>query len=127
MQWNNGEQAGFTDGIPWLKINENYKRINVESQDKDENSVRSFYKKMIEIRSKSDVLKQGAFTLIKATKSLFLYERKFDGRRIIVILNFSKRIQKAPYFGNVLISNYDKKEYDGVLQPYESIVLEAAK
>ena len=50
MQWTDGENAGFTTGKPWLRVNENYKKINAESQINDPDSVRSFYKKLIALR-----------------------------------------------------------------------------
>lgn len=125
MQWNNHKNAGFTDGIPWLKVNSNYKEINVNSQINDVGSIRSYYKKMIALRSSSDVLQQGSFKLVKATKHLFIYERVLGSKTLKVVLNFSKRVQNAPYDGRILMSNYDRTKYDGVLQPYESIVLEA--
>jgi oligo-1,6-glucosidase len=54
MQWNNQENAGFTKpGIKtWIKINPNFKEINVENQLKDFNSVFHYYKKLIELRKK---------------------------------------------------------------------------
>ena len=42
VQWNNREHAGFTTGTPWLMVNPNYTRINVEAQENDENSVLAF-------------------------------------------------------------------------------------
>ena len=42
MQWSCKENAGFTTGIPWMKINENYAEINAEEQLSDENSVYHF-------------------------------------------------------------------------------------
>ena len=50
MQWTDGENAGFTTGKPWLKVNANYTKINAESQMNDPESVRSFYKKLIALR-----------------------------------------------------------------------------
>ena len=50
MQWTDGENAGFTAGTPWLKINPNYTDINVEAELADENSVLHFYKKLIALR-----------------------------------------------------------------------------
>ncbi len=32
MQWDDSENAGFTTGTPWLKVNANYKQINAASQ-----------------------------------------------------------------------------------------------
>lgn len=39
MQWDDSENAGFTIGEPWLKVNPNYKKINVKAQERDENSI----------------------------------------------------------------------------------------
>lgn len=46
VQWSAEENAGFTTGKPWLKVNPNYTSINVAAQEKDENSVLSFYKNL---------------------------------------------------------------------------------
>ena len=39
MQWNDKENAGFTTGKPWLKVNPNYTEINVEQAMADPNSI----------------------------------------------------------------------------------------
>lgn len=44
MQWSAAENGGFSTGTPWLKVNPNYKHINVEIQENDANSVLNFYK-----------------------------------------------------------------------------------
>ncbi len=38
MQWNSNSHAGFSGEAPWLPINENYTRINVQKQEEQENS-----------------------------------------------------------------------------------------
>ena len=45
MQWNDSDNAGFTTGKPWLKVNPNYRSINVAASIKDEDSIFHFYKK----------------------------------------------------------------------------------
>lgn len=32
MQWNDSENAGFTEGTPWIEVNSNYKEINAERE-----------------------------------------------------------------------------------------------
>ncbi len=51
MQWNSGPHAGFTDGTPWLAENENYGEINAAEQEGRADSVLSFYKKLIALRT----------------------------------------------------------------------------
>ena len=64
MQWNDRENAGFTDGTPWMKVNPNYETINVEQQKKDANSIYHFYKKMIQLRKKYEVFVYGEYRLL---------------------------------------------------------------
>lgn len=124
MQWNAGENAGFTAGRPWLKVNSNYTNINLAAQKNDPDSVSSFYSKMIALRAGSQTLKYGAFHLIRASGRLFIYEREGDEGCCRVLLNFSKRPAKAPCAGNVLISNCGRTQYDGNLLPWEAVVIE---
>lgn len=124
MQWDSSANAGFTMGQPWLGVNSNHTRINVAAQKNDPDSVRSYYKKMIALRSGSDVLKYGAFQLVAATKHLFCYDRERNGRICRVLLNFGARPQRVSASGTVLISSYGRMAYDGVLQPYEAMILE---
>ena len=124
MQWSGEANAGFTSGKPWIGVNKNHKHINVAAQKDDPDSVLSFYQQMIALRANSDVLKYGTFTLICASKNLFVFERTYEGRTYRVLLNFSKQLQKAPCDGTVLISGYGRTTYDGVLQPYEAVIID---
>src|SRR5699024_955625 len=64
MQWDATKNAGFSSGIPWLKVNPNYTDINVEAQINDPNSIYHFYKKLIKIRNEHEVLMYGNYELI---------------------------------------------------------------
>jgi oligo-1,6-glucosidase len=127
MQWSNEKNAGFTAGKPWLGINGNYKRINAAAQKEDPDSVLNFYKKMLALRASSGVLKYGGFRLVKSSKSLFIYEREKGGVTYRVLLNFGKRPAKTPCGGTVVLSNYSRAEYDGLLKPYEAVIMDIAK
>jgi oligo-1,6-glucosidase len=123
MQWNNGNNAGFTTGKPWLGVNSNYTEINMASQRNDPNSIRSYYKTMIALRAGNNVLKWGSFISVETGKSLFVYQRKLHDQTLTVLLNFSSRSVKAPYAGEVVISNYGTTAYNRELQPYEAVIL----
>lgn len=123
MQWNDSENGGFTTGKPWLSVNPNYKKINYAAEKKDPFSVRNYYKDMIAIRNSSDTLMYGKFKLLVAKNSYIAYERSLDGKRAVVLLNFSPRSVRAPFAGQVVISSAGTEEFKGVLQPYEGIVL----
>lgn len=51
MQWSGEAHGGFTKGTPWLAVNENYRELNVKEQEGREDSVLSFYKKLIALRT----------------------------------------------------------------------------
>ena len=131
MQWDTSENAGFTKGKPWLAVNPNYREINVQRDEKKENSILNFYKKMIKMRKKELGLIYGKFNpLLENDEDLFAYERIFQSNSFLVLLNFSgKNIYRAiknikAY--DVLISNYDNNQIDkeGMeLRPYEGIIL----
>jgi oligo-1,6-glucosidase len=127
MQWSAGPGADFTTGEPWLGINRNYKTINAAAQVDDPYSIWSFYKSMIALRADSDVLKYGVFRLVRASGSLFIYEREQDGQVYRVLLNFGKRPKQVPGSGNVIMSNYGRAEYNGSLKPYEAVLLDITR
>ena len=123
MQWNDGDNAGFSDGIPWLKVNENYKKINAEGQMGKDNSIRNYYKKLINLRSKSNVLKSGVMKPVKMTKKIFVYERIYEDQKWTIALNFTAKEAKMQYFGNVILSNYENSNKNK-LRAYEAIIID---
>ena len=133
MQWTDGENAGFTTGKPWLRVNENYKKINAESQINDPDSVRSFYKKLIALRKNpeyKETVVYGALEPVwEEVHNLMAYYRKGD-RTLLVVGNYQKEPQTIELAGEckkILINNYDHAAIVGnkiELQGYQFLVLE---
>ena len=94
MQWNTQENAGFTTGTPWLKVNDNYTEINVETQDTDSDSVLNYYRKLIALRKSpayKEVFAYGEFLPVyQNTSSVMAYYRKTENQRILITANFGK-------------------------------------
>jgi len=61
MQWNDSEFAGFSKKKPWIKVHENYVRLNVESLKEQKNSILNTYKKLISLRNSEPVLQYGTY------------------------------------------------------------------
>ena len=132
MQWDDSENAGFTSGQPWLKVNLNYKEINAESQLKDENSIFNYYKKLIKIRKSNPVVVYGKNELmLEENKEIFAYTRTLENEMLLVICNFTGNetefvLERKFEFKSkeLLISNYNVNENDPIdsieLKPYES-------
>ena len=97
MQWDATENAGFTDGAPWIGVNPNYPAVNVERAMADENSILHFYRRLIALRAGSETLKYGDFHMILPDDPhVFAYERSLRGERVIVCCNFSDRPVPLP-------------------------------
>lgn len=135
MQWSNKENAGFTTGMPWLKVNSNYKEINVKSQEKDADSVLNYYRKLVKVRKSSEykeVFTYGKFEPeYEDTDSIMAYYR-FDGeKRVLVAANFGKEAVEVELqypVKNIILSNRDREKAERTLQldSLEVIVLECS-
>ena len=134
MQWNSGKNAGFTEGTPWIMVNPNYKEINAEEQVDRADSVFNYYKKLIELRHKEEVIVYGHYELLMPeSEELYVYTRELENEKILVICNFTEKEVKYTLpeefeNGKILISNYDKMSADAEmeLKPYEAMVIKKA-
>ena len=123
MQWSSQAQAGFTTGTPWLPVTANYNTVNYQTQDQDSNSVLQYYRRLISLRADNDVLKYGSFIPLYASRWVMAYQREFNAETLTVILSFSKRKQRVHFKGTVVAGNYETKEFDGELLPYEAVII----
>lgn len=134
FQWNDKKNAGFTEGTSWLKVNNNHNIINVENQVNDENSLFSYYKRLIKLRKESeysDIIISGKIEpCLIEYDNVIAYKRVLDNRAILVINNFNNSessIKINEYVKKVILSNKDELLVQGlkyVLEPYQSVVLE---
>jgi oligo-1,6-glucosidase len=134
MQWNSGDNAGFTTGNPWIKVNPNYRQINVEQAQADPDSVLHYYRRLIDLRRQHPIMVYGSYELIlDAHEQIYAFLRSLRGQRWLVILNFTA---DSPVFAlpstiplsyhELIISNYptDSRADPRLfrLQPYEGRV-----
>jgi len=133
FQWNDTLHAGFTSGVPWIKVNPNYTTINAEQQEKDDNSCLNYFKKLIKLRKQTSTLIYGKYTLLdKNNMKVYAYTRELNDHKILVLLNFSKDDAQANVDLKVanakrLICNYTDVPLrnDAItLRPYEAVVYE---
>ncbi|UUV17771.1 alpha,alpha-phosphotrehalase [Fusobacteria bacterium ZRK30] len=129
VQWEDSKNAGFTDGTPWIEVNESYKTINVKGALEDKNSIFYTYKELIKIRKKMDLIKNGTFDLIdRKSKEHFSYMREHQGKKLYVFANMTDKDiiiseMKDLEDGEVIISNYNETYKDGNLRPYEAFAI----
>ncbi len=126
MQWDDGPGAGFTRGIPWIRLNPNYREINAEAQTGKAGSVLECYRELIRLRHSCPVLTEGSFVpLAEEYPQIFAYSRKAGESEIIVLCNFSAETRSDPLYereqdGELLISSYPDGTMSAVLRPYEA-------
>lgn len=133
MQWSDETNAGFTTGTPWLKVNPNYMDINAAAQMGDEDSVYSFYKKLIALRKdpvyKETIVYGGLEPVWAERHNLMAYYRKGE-RTLLVVGNYQRDEQEVKLpaaYKNVLLNNYhDIVDESGTirLHGYQVLVLE---
>lgn len=129
MQWDDSSNAGFTKGIPWIELNPNYASVNAKQEMEASDSVFQYYKKLISLRKKHDIIVYGTFMpLLEEDEHIYAYERAYKGHTLLTACNFSGKEQCCTLFegivdsGAELISNYDAHKPE-VLMPYEARVV----
>lgn len=134
MQWSDMENAGFTSGRPWLRVNPNYKEINVQKAMQDSDSIYHYYKKLIRLRAEHPVAIYGTYDLILAKhKQIYAYTRTKGDEKLLVIsnlfadtaaFNLPRTIKYASW--ELLVANYEVDPAERIrkitLRPYESRV-----
>ena len=90
MQWDDTENAGFSEAEPWLPVNPNYQEINVRKSLFDPDSVFHYYQEIIGLRKKYPALIYGSYLpLLEKDKRFFCYQRRWRDQTLLVVLNFS--------------------------------------
>ena len=131
MQWDTTRHANFTDGEPWLPVNDNYKKINVAVEERNPNSVLNHFKKMVQLRKDRPVLIYGDYELLQPEHpEIYAYTRKTDKESVLVLLNFTQKdseieLPDSMRLNEILIDNLDgaKNKKNRIrLGPYQAIV-----
>lgn len=133
MQWTSAANAGFTTGIPWISVNENYTVINAERAVSDEHSIWNHYRKLISLRKDYPITVHGRYqSFLDQHPDVFVYTRSLKEARLVVIASFSSKqlSLELPHelrtSGRCLITNYDEVDTLStslVLRPYEAFAI----
>lgn len=124
MQWSSEENAGFTSGTPWMKVNPNYSEINVKAQQENEDSVLRYYQKLIALRKSEEykeVFTYGTFAPVYGEQeSVMAFYRISEEesqeppkKRVLVAANFGREAAELPLeykVSKVLLSNLPENQ-----------------
>ena len=115
VQWSAERYAGFSEHEPWFDVNENYREVNVAAQENDPDSLLNFYRRLIAFRRSEPLVLYGSYREYQPeNKKLYIYERRYEGKRLLVICSFTAGQQRfdAPEGyeleqGSLVLGNYD--------------------
>ena len=134
FHWDSSENAGFTTGKPWIRLNPNYKDINYATEKDDPDSVFNYYKELIRLRKDpayKDTLIYGELVpYLPERHNLMAYYRRTKTQSLMVLANFDDvpqvvtipSIPKAVLLNN--LKDLDQEESKLTLASYQAVVLE---
>ncbi|MCY7396608.1 MAG: alpha-glucosidase [Nocardioides sp.] len=129
VQWSGGPTAGFTAGEPWIAVNPNTSWLNAEAQRDDPGSVLAYYRELIALRHRDDVVVHGAFALLPGHRDLYAFSRTTPAGRLGVYVNLSSNVidldlDPADAGAEVVLANYPAGDRStATLAPWEARVL----
>lgn len=101
MQWDGTKNAGCSSAEKtWLPVHWNYNEINVDKENKEEDSLLNVIRALLKIRREEIPLQEGSLELISGLPNGVLgYSRRLEHEKIVILLNFDER-EKAFHTGS---------------------------
>jgi len=110
MQWDSSVSAGFSTGTPWIKVNEDYKKVNVQQSLQQKNSMMNTYKALIALRNKEKCLQYGSYQNLEFNQDQIRFTREYNADKITVIINFGEETElKIPSGATILMGSVQLK------------------
>jgi alpha-glucosidase len=111
MPWDGSPTAGFTNGWPWLPLGDQHEIVNVAARERDDNSILSLYRNLIQMRETHRALVSGKLECVMAEKNVLRYARTGDNESLLVMLNMAAEpVQIATERGTILVSTHMDRE-----------------
>ena len=115
MQWNENAFAGFSKAKSWIKINEDYKVVNVNDLVKKDSSVWNTYRRLITLRNKEKALQYGKYDNLELKDDRIQFARSYEGTKITVIINFGKKTNAILPKGAILLMGNKELKTNGFI------------
>ncbi|MGJ7510588.1 alpha-amylase family glycosyl hydrolase [Variovorax sp. GT1P44] len=134
MQWSAEANAGFTTGVPWLRLADDWRLRNVEAQTHDAGSMLELYRRLIALRRAEPALNAGSYEALEIEGDVLAYARNSEGRRLVVLLNFGSgpaTLPQALIPGQAIVlastapARAESIQGPLMLGPYEGVVIGA--
>jgi alpha-glucosidase len=115
MQWDASEKAGFTLGVPWLPLADNYLHENVANLTAEADTILNLYSALLALRKATLPLMLGSYHPVAMEGDLLVYKREAGGQSMLIALNLGAEpmsiASEAPgLHGEILLSTHlDRK------------------
>ncbi|KAH7113107.1 glycoside hydrolase family 13 protein [Dactylonectria estremocensis] len=138
VQWNSEQYGGFSTGVPWMRVNEDYVQRNAEQQLADPTSVFSHWRHVLELRRQyREIFIYSGFKMVdREHPAVLCYQRVGRTASATIVANLTEGEQEwslpqatedSLKNGTTVLANYGtRKELRGhilLLRPFESFVL----
>ena len=113
MPWNDSRCAGFTTGLPWLPLGDDYTTLNVRALELDQSSILHLYRRLIDLRRTRPTLVSGKLRSVTVQSDVLRFQRVGDQDRLVVLLNFGHSpVEIEMEQGTVILStNLDRERH----------------
>lgn len=133
--WNGQKYGGFSTQKPWIKMTEEYPKVNVVDQIGREGSIYQFYKEMINFRQNSEYkncLVFGNIEPIESSENVIAYRRYTEDESIECWFNFGEEVTEELKDSNVEViwgnmKQVELKQNYLTLKPFQTVLLKEKK
>ena len=129
MPWDSTLYAGFSPNEPWLPLSENAVQENVAAEQLNAASMLNLYRALIGLRRARPELALGTYKPASVADNLLVFEREYQGRKLLVALNLGPEPASLMTQGHILLSTFMDRQTEQVdvrvdLRGAEGIILE---
>ncbi|MFT4179559.1 MAG: alpha-glucosidase family protein [Thermomonas sp.] len=89
MPWNDGDNAGFSSGTPWLPVPASHRARNVAAQENNAASVLNAARAFLHWRKTQPALVHGSIRFLDAPEQVLAFVREHEDQRVLVAFNLS--------------------------------------
>jgi oligo-1,6-glucosidase len=91
-QWDDSENAGFSTGKPWIKVNPRYPEINLKNDLASKDSIFAYYRALIRMRQEHPAIIDGEMEfLLEDHPQVFMYLRHCARETLLIVINYSDK------------------------------------
>jgi alpha-glucosidase len=116
MPWKPGAGGGFTDGEPWLPVDDS---TTVRAQAQDPGSSLTLFRRLAALRRELPALRDGSQRRVDAAPGVLAWVRD---ERVLAAVNFAGEPRPLALRGRVLLSSDPERAGGDGLAPYEAVI-----